>query len=337
MTNPYPATEDRPLLEVSSLYKKHPNGIALSGVSFHLAPLHKLAIAGETGSGKSTLLKIISGLLQTDEGQVLFQGKRVKGPLEQLIPRQPGIAYLSQQYELRNNYRVIELMEMASVIPEMEAQMLFRICRIEQLLRRKTNELSGGERQRIALARQLITAPGLLILDEPFSNLDPVHKRILKEVLKDISDTLSTTCILASHDPLDTLSWADEMIVLREGKVVQQGSPQQIYRQPVDEYTAGLLGSYQLLNATQMKEWGIEHDNNGHGRRLLVRPEQFRLSDNEIGAVEGYISSVSFSGSFFEIDVQLPTMTIKLLHIGRPLSVGDRGFISLSVDKLHYV
>lgn len=117
------------LLSVSSLYKQQ-GSFALKDISFQQLPFQKIAIAGETGSGKSTLLKIIAGLVQPDGGQVLFEGKRVTGPLEQLVPGHPGIAYLSQHYELRNNYRMEELLEYANKLPEEKAQALYRLIKM---------------------------------------------------------------------------------------------------------------------------------------------------------------------------------------------------------------
>src|SRR5690606_32752154 len=115
------------------------------------------------------------------------------------------------------------------------------------LLTRRTDELSGGERQRIALAKLLITSPQLLLLDEPFSNLDMMHRIVLKKVLKKISKQLSITCILVSHEPSDVLAWADKVIVIRNGIIVQKGTPKNIYTCPVDEYTAGLFGPYNFI------------------------------------------------------------------------------------------
>jgi len=228
-------------LRIADVSKRYGKSTILDGIGFIQPPFRKVALAGETGSGKSTLLKIIAGLIQPDKGKVFFEGERVLGPLERLIPGHPAIAYLSQHFELRNNYTVGEVLEMASLMAEEEAVLIYEICQISHLLERKTDQLSGGERQRIALARLLVTAPRLLLLDEPFSNLDMIHKRLLKTVIRNLGERMRITCWLVSHDPRDTLPWADEILVLRGGRIIQQGTPDQILRQPVDDYVAELF------------------------------------------------------------------------------------------------
>jgi iron(III) transport system ATP-binding protein len=265
--------------------------VSLGGVNFSLPKGRKLVVAGETGSGKTTLLKTIAGLAQPDKGNVLFEGQRVPGPAEKLIPGHRGIAYLSQQFELPQHLRIEQVLEYANELPEADAMTLFRVCRIDHLMKRKTHQLSGGERQRIALAKLLIGAPRLLLLDEPYSNLDMIHKELLKSVIREIGQKLDITCMLVSHDPLDALSWADEILVIREGRSVQQGTPQQIYRQPVNEYVAGLFGKYNLLEA-------------GNGKRLFVRPEQFKVGKKAFpAAMKGKVLYVSFWGGFYEVEV----------------------------------
>jgi ABC-type Fe3+/spermidine/putrescine transport system ATPase subunit len=261
------------------------------GVSFAIPRGRRMAIAGETGSGKTTLLKTIAGLAQSDKGKVLFEGQRVLGPGEKLIPGHSGIAYLSQQFELPQNLRVGQVLEYANELPEEEALALFKVCRIDHLMKRRTHQVSGGEKQRIALARLLIGAPRLLLLDEPFSNLDMTHKELLKSVIRDIGQKLGITCMLVSHDPMDTLSWAEEILVIKDGRSIQQGRPEEIYRQPANEYVAGLFGKYNLLEA-------------GNGRRLFVRPEQFKVGKKAfLAAMKGKVMAISFWGGFYEIEV----------------------------------
>jgi len=300
--------------------------VLLGGVRFSLPKGRKLVVAGETGSGKTTLLKTIAGLAQPGKGKVLFEGQQVLGPAEKLIPGHQGIAYLSQQFELPQHLRIEQVLEYANELPEAEATALFRVCRIDHLMKRKTHQLSGGERQRIALAKLLIGAPRLLLLDEPYSNLDMIHKEILKSVVREIGQKLSITCMLVSHDPLDALSWADEILVIKEGRSVQQGTPQQIYRQPANEYVAGLFGKYNLLEA-------------GNGKRLFVRPEQFKIGKKAFpAAMKGKVLNISFWGGFYEAEV-LSESGARLITqtVDNGLAAGDAVFLLPPWDDVWYL
>src|SRR5687767_587781 len=265
------------LLTVSGLSKSEKGKFIVKGINFTQQSFQKIAIAGETGSGKTTLLKMIAGLIQPDTGEMLFENKRVVGPYEKLIPGHPGIAYLSQHFELRNNYRVEEELEAVNKLTDQEANELYSICRIEHLLKRKTDQLSGGERQRIVLARLLSAFPKLLLLDEPFSNLDAVHKSIIKSVINDISLKLKVTCIMVSHDALDILSWADRILVMKDGELIQEGTPEHIYQQPVNEYCAGLFGEYNLIHSNHSNIFAAIPAINLNGKQLLIRPEHFSI------------------------------------------------------------
>lgn len=288
--------------------------VGLNGrVSFRQRKAQKMAIAGETGSGKSTLLKMIAGLAQPAEGEVWFEGSRVLGPQERLVAGQPGIAYLSQHFELWNNYRVEEVLSYANDLSAEESAELYAICRIDHLLARRTDQLSGGERQRIALARLLVKPPRLLLLDEPFSNLDMIHKDILKGVIREIGDKLGITCILVSHDPLDLMSWADEIVVLRNADIVQQGSPEEVYRSPANEYVAGLFGKYNLIGKT------------------FVRPEDIMIVEGDGGNVlSGKVESVIFQGSYYDIEVQGKNSRLIVRTVRNDLSIGEMVFLALS-------
>jgi len=279
-------------IEVSGISKQLQDQPILKHISFVQPQFQQLAIAGATGSGKSTLLKIISGLLQTDEGTVHFNGNRVKGPLEVLLPGHPGIAYLSQHFELRNNFRVEEILERDNKLVEADAMHVYEVCRITHLFKRKNDQISGGERQRVALARLLTTAPQLLVLDEPYSNLDMIHKQQLKDVIADIASELSITCILTSHDPLDVLSWADRILIMRAGEIVQDGTPQEVYLQPADNYCAALFGKFNHIAAADAVDLGLKTS----GKDLYVRPENIVLTKGK--GIAAKVQSVKFFGSY---------------------------------------
>lgn len=325
------------LLKVAGLNKQEKGKFTVKDIHFVQQPFQKIAIAGETGSGKTTLLKMIAGLIQSDTGEIQFENKRVAGPYEKLIPGHPGIAYLSQHFELRNNYRVEEELEAVNKLSEKDANELYNICRIEHLLKRKTNELSGGERQRIVLARLLTISPKLLLLDEPFSNLDAVHKSIIKSVINDISSELNVTCTMVSHDALDILSWADKLLVMKDGELIQEGTPEQIYKQPANEYCAGLFGEYNLIHSNNSKIFAAIPRINLNGKQLLIRPEHFNITTTGNNALAGTIQNILFWGSYYTIDVLIDQQLIRVKTNNDQFVIGDTVYLSLSAGDIWFV
>ena len=322
------------LLTVSGISKQENGKFIVKDIHFTQQPFQKIAIAGETGSGKTTLLKIIAGLIQTDAGEIRFENKRVLGPYEKLIPGHPGIAYLSQHFELRNNYRVEEELESANKLKDGDATRLYAVCRIEHLLKRKTDQLSGGERQRIVLAKLLTAFPKLLLLDEPFSNLDAVHKSIIKSVIHDIGEKLDISCIMVSHDAMDTLSWANTILVMRDGQLVQQGTPEQIYKQPVNEYCAGLFGEYNLISSGNAFFLSSIPGISINGKQLLIRPEHFNIVENGSSAINGTIHNILFRGSYYTIDVLVAQQLIRVITSSNQFAEGDKVYLSLALENV---
>lgn len=318
------------LLTVKGISKQGEKDMVLENISFDLPANRKMVIAGETGLGKSTLLRIIAGLVQPGSGQVIFEGSGVKGPDEKLIPGHPAIAYLPQDFELRNNYRMEELLQYANKLAGEKAGALYELCRINHLLKRKNDQLSGGEKQRIAIARLLVSSPKLLLLDEPFSNLDMIHKSILKSVIQDIGEQLNITCIMVSHDPIDTLSWADEIIVMKAGQVVQQGLPMQIYHKPLNEYIAGLFGKYNLVDEASAKVF-LSFNGLHAGKKLLVRPEQVRITGEE-NSVPVTVMNVKFFGSYYEVETLLAGTNIIIRTGNSNIAKGHTLLIDLVGD-----
>ena len=211
------------------------------------------------------------------------------------------------------------------------------MCEISHLLERKTDELSGGERQRIALAKLLITSPQLLLLDEPYSNLDMVHRNTLKGVLEKICKQLKITCILVSHEPSDVLSWADKIIVMKDGQIVQKDSSEKIYRKPANEYVAGLFGNYNLINGAKAAWmdvlWGIKASK----KNLLIRPENFKIVTKKHKAISGKVVDVNYFGSYYEVEVRVDEYNILIRTKKDKVKRGDRVYVKCSLEDVCYL
>ena len=293
-----------PLLAVSNISLLEPGNAALQPLSFEQRQGQKLAVAGGSGAGKSTLLQLIAGLVQPSSGEIRLNGRRVRGPAETLVAGHPGVAYLSQRSELPHSLRVEQVLRYANQRPEAEAQALYELCHIAHLGQRRTDQLSGGEQQRVALARLLLAAPALLLLDEPFSNLDRSHKQTLKSIIENLGKQLNITCLLVSHDPADVLPWADEILVLRQGRLVQQGPPSLIYQQPADAYTAALFGDFSPLKGAAVQALAPAARLRP-GQALLLRPEDFVIGPPVADTPTGRVRAVRYFGGYCEVEVKL--------------------------------
>lgn len=292
---------------------------AFASQSLEINQGSKIGIAGETGSGKSTLLKIVGGLEKPEQGEVTFENETVYPKLDRLIPGHPEMAYLSQAFGLPKFIKVLEFLDSGN-IEDHQMTRVAAICRIEGLLEKDTRALSGGERQRVALAKVILKEPKVLLLDEPFSNLDPHHERIIQDVINEVGKETDTTIFMVSHDPSDLLPWADQILVLKDGAIVQQGNPKEVYYQPVNEYVAGLFGAFQKLEGNK---WSSS------AKDLIVRPEQLVLNNH---GKKGVVSEVLFHGSYDLVRVKsMDNEIVQALATPGKYKQGDKVGVSLQL------
>jgi ABC-type sugar transport system ATPase subunit len=323
------------LLTVEDISRREGSYLSVDHITFSLEQFQKIAIGGETGSGKTSLLKMIAGLQQPESGKIFFEGKPVKGPEEKLMPGHPGIGYLSQHFELRNNYRIEDELDAKNVLGAEAATKIFRICRIEHLLKRMTNQLSGGEKQRVAMARVLISSPRLLLLDEPYSNLDMGHKQVIKQVVHDIASDLGITILMVLHDAPDILSWADTIMVMQDGKIIQAGRPEVIYHQPVNEYCAGLFGLYNLLQpeaAVGIPTSGIPKD-----KRIFFRPEDVQVTEENTSTINGVLREITYWGSHYTLEVDTGAGMVSVQVSQQQYKTGDIIHLAMARNELWYL
>ena len=311
-------------IQLQEIRKEKAGRVVLDVPRLSFRPNQRVAIAGETGSGKSTLLKIMAGLEQPDQGEVHLGDDRIKGPAETLVPGDARVAYLSQHFELPKFLRVEQVLTYANQLSADHATQLYQMCRIDHLLTRSTDQLSGGERQRVAIARLLSTDPQWLLLDEPFSHLDFLHKSLLKQVLTDASRERAVSVLLVSHEPSDTLSWADEMIAMKAGHVLQQGPPALLYQQPVDRYVAGLLGSFTELDEEGKKVFGAK----GHPKSFF-RPEDFSFHQE---GVPGRVERLLYFGAHVDAMVDTGSRLVAVRTVPGKVVPGEQVRVSIAAE-----
>lgn len=256
---------EEPIISVKNLTKQHQaeQASGVSNISFDIKRGHVVAILGESGSGKSTLLKCIYGLLKVDEGQVSFNGKRILGPDEQLIPGHKEMKMVTQDFSLNIYAKVYD--NIASMLSNTNVQVkqektfeIMQHLRIEHLKDKKITQLSGGEQQRVAIAKAMVSDTTVLLLDEPFSQVDALLKNQLRADIKRIAADTGVTVIMVSHDPADGLFLADELLILKDGKLLQSGGPSHVYNHPENIYTARLLGNAVTIAAADAEKLGLD-------------------------------------------------------------------------------
>ena len=256
---------EEPIITVKNLTKQHQADqvSGVSHISFDIKKGNVVAILGESGSGKSTLLKCIYGLLKVDEGEVTFKGKRILGPDEQLIPGHKEMKMVTQDFSLNIYAKVYD--NIASMLSNTNVQAkqektveMMQHLHIEHLKDKKITQLSGGEQQRVAIAKAMVSDTTVLLLDEPFSQVDALLKNQLRADIKRIAAETGVTVIMVSHDPADGLFLADELLILKDGKLLQSGNPAYVYNHPNAIYTAQLLGNAIVLNTSEAERLGLD-------------------------------------------------------------------------------
>ena len=244
------------ILEVKGLAKSFHANTVLHDIDLDLQPGTTTAVVGSSGCGKTTLLRLIAGFEAPDDGTITIDGRQVASPESAVAPHRRGVGYVAQDgalfphltvgqniaYGLRGTARgevrarVSELLETVSLDASYAS--------------RRPHQLSGGQQQRVALARALARHPVLMLLDEPFSALDTGLRASTRKTVAGLLTNAGVTTLLVTHDQEEAMSIADQVAVMRDGRFTQVGSPQQVYRHPIDRFTAEFLGDCISLPCT---------------------------------------------------------------------------------------
>jgi len=233
------------MLKVENISFGYTSNEVLKNISFNVNKGNYIAIVGESGCGKSTLLEIIYGLLHIEKGAVYWDDKKLLGPKFQLIPGEEFMKYLPQDFDLMPYITVEENIgkNISSLDPnkQQRIQELLEVVDMASFLKTKVKNLSGGQKQRIAIAKVMAKEPEILLFDEPFSHIDNFRKNKLRRNLFNYLKSKNITCIVATHDTTDALSFADEIIVLKDAEIEVKGTPEELYNHPKGAYVASFF------------------------------------------------------------------------------------------------
>ncbi|RYZ97631.1 MAG: ABC transporter ATP-binding protein [Sphingobacteriaceae bacterium] len=308
---------DTPFLQANNISKLYP-GERVAGVKnidLEIQPGKITAIIGASGSGKSTLLRLLFGLLSPDEGEILFRNERVWGPEEKLIPGHDAMRMVTQHTDDLNWYAKV-WDNVATLLPntniqakkEKTEQVLTQLNMIH-LAPRQVADLSGGEKQRVAIARALVTQPQVLLLDEPFNQVDSSFREGLQQDIRQIVKDTGLTVIMVSHDPAEVLSMADELLVLRDGGILEHGHPKELYKAPANLYTAQLLTNCNVFTGKQARQLGISTEK----QHVVIYPHCVSVT-NSWSRKNWIVKQVLFKGIYEDLLLENNGLTMRVLN-----------------------
>lgn len=325
--------DSKKILQVNHLFKKFSekeNAGGLKDVSFTVPEGKVVAIIGESGSGKTTLLKTVYGLLKVDSGEVFFQGERVKGPDEQLIPGHPRMRMVSQHFDDLNLHANVwdnvasQLSNTDLEKKTHQTQLILERLKIVKLKSQRIVDLSGGEKQRVAIARALVTGPTILLMDEPFNQIDSSFRDTLQLNIRQIVEETGLTVLLVSHDPTEVMGLADHLIILQNGVISAKGESLFLYQNPPNAYVAKMLSKSNILTSEEAEFLGL------NGQPTAIHPEWITLLDNKEG--EFIIKRIIHRGFYEEAIVFNGALKLRVyLFLSNQWSVGDS--LSVHINK----
>jgi iron(III) transport system ATP-binding protein len=301
----------------TSLVEKHVDNsefdqqFAVNNICISLKKNEILAILGENGSGKSTLLKLLAGLLEPDYGTITLNHKIVSGPSSKLVAGHENIKLIHQNYNLFPNISLADNILYAMRFftedyQQKKLEELLSVCSLTEISHKLPREVSGGEQQRTAIAAALATNIDLLLLDEPFSNLDIFNKSELRKYILKISKRYGLSVVFVTHDAHDALSIADYTSVIKNGIILQTTSPENIYQKPINEYVAGITGGINVFTNRQLSSFLKINLLAKSGTKFGVRPEKVSLNVNEkMLSSKAIVKELYYHGSQYELVLEI--------------------------------
>ena len=284
------------MIRLDGVTKRFGGVVAVDAASFCVERGEVVALLGPSGCGKTTLLRLVAGFERPDAGTVEIDERPVSGPGCWVPPERRRVGMVFQDYALFPHLTVTE--NVGFGLPRRERPRrvaeLLEIVGLERVARRYPHELSGGQQQRVALARALAPAPELVLLDEPWSNVDPFLRESLRSEIVEIVRPLGVTVVLVTHDREEAFSLADRIALMRDGRVVQEGTSEELYFAPVSRWAAEFVGAGNVLAGrvvsglveTALGAFPVNGAAVNGSANVLVRPELLELECDPSGEAE---------------------------------------------------
>ncbi|MDD2481513.1 MAG: ABC transporter ATP-binding protein [Lutispora sp.] len=300
------------LVNVSKSFNGHQ---VLQDINLGISRNEFVTLLGPSGCGKTTTLRIIGGFEVSDIGDVIFEGKKINN----LPPYKRKLNTVFQRYALFTHMDVYENIAFGLKIKKVEKKEIDK--KVKEVLKlvnltgyenRETGSLSGGQQQRIAIARALVNEPQVLLLDEPLGALDLKLRKDMQLELKRIQQSLGITFIYVTHDQEEALTMSDTIVVMKDGRIQQVGTPQDIYNEPINAFVADFIGESNIIDGVMVKDFYVEFAGGGFecvdkGFKaneevdVVIRPEDIKLVPADQGMIEGVVESVIFKGVHYEM------------------------------------
>ncbi|MEM1668812.1 MAG: ABC transporter ATP-binding protein [Thermosphaera sp.] len=333
------------MVELLNIRKRFGKVVAVDGVSLSVEEGKIFTLLGPSGCGKTTTLRIVAGFETPDEGNVYIGGQNVT----KLPPEKRPIGMVFQSYALFPNMTVfgnisfpLRLRRLPREEVRKKVKKLLELVRLDGLENRYPRELSGGQQQRVALARALAREPKVLLLDEPLSALDAKIRKELRGELKRLQRETGITTLYVTHDQEEALALADQVAVMRDGKIEQIGTPQEIYEYPTTPFVAQFIG-IGILVAGEARDgyfcrhgrpWPVRVCGEGKGF-LLLRPERLKIGED--GFLEGRVSLATYFGNSVRLEVEVEDFVLLVdLPPGSSPNVGQIVRLILP-DEAHFI
>ena len=301
-------------LQVNNLSKRYASKLVLENISFSQEKGEIISLIGTSGIGKSTLLKCIAGLCDINSGDIILNNNKI----DSLEANNRKISYVFQESPLFPHINVLDnILFNMSTYDKKKLDFLLEKTELKSLVKRFPFELSGGENQRAAVVRSLIRNPDLLLLDEPFSNLDTVNKKYVKEIVFDIINESNLTTIIVNHDIEESLEISDKIMIINDGKIDAIDTPENIYNHPKNLSTAQLFGDVTSLAIQNKKRY--------------IRPENIKIVEKSIYDIE--VNNSFYLGEKYRISAKLGSDIINLYH-NTNIKKGSKLFIDFNEEDI---